>query len=113
AFALAGASTDGIWAGTTPHKRRRLRLGESGLGPKIESERFPVSLRLAGRLTICLDERPDPLHEEVGNRVRRIPDIDTDHLAVTRIPHDRGNQCRRRVGCVAQPRMPGLPLGAW
>jgi hypothetical protein len=82
------------------------------LATKIDGERFAVSLWLVAWLALGLDDRPDPLQIEVGDVPRRVPEVDAGHLAVTRIPDDRGNQCLRWIGRVAEAFVPALPLGS-
>ena len=77
---------------------RRSIGGRAGLMPKIERERFAVSLGVVGWLALNLDDRPDSLHIKIGDSLGCVPDVDACHLPVTRIPNDRGDQCVRWIG---------------
>jgi len=99
--------------GYEPYDPRRTRIGElarpqaigpraighrAGLMTKIKRERFAVSLWLIGGLALHLDDRADSLHIKIGDGLGRIPEVDARHLAVTRIPDNRGNQCLGWIG---------------
>ena len=59
-------------------------------------QRRAESLRLVGGRAVLFDERMNALDEEVGDRVRRVPDVDRRHLAFC-FPGERGDQSRRWV----------------
>ena len=50
---------------------------------KVERERFAVSLWLVGWLALNLDDRPDPLHIEIGDGFGCVPEVDAGYLAIT------------------------------
>src|SRR6187200_1446230 len=60
---------------------RDVRQVAAGLATEIDREWFAVSLWLAGGLAFRLDDRPDSLQIEVGDRLRRLPEVDPFHLA--------------------------------
>ena len=64
AVAAAGTAIDATqwrkWNATSRECR-------GGLSPKIEREWFAVPLWLVGRLAFLFDDRPDPLHIEIGD----------------------------------------------
>jgi hypothetical protein len=77
---------------------------------KIERERFAVSLGLVGWLALRLHDRPDSLDVEVRDGLGCVPDVNARYLSVTRIPDDRGDQCLRWIGRVAEA---FLPATSW
>jgi len=72
-----------------------------------------MSLGLVGWLALGLHERPNSLHEEVGNGPWRLPDVDACDLSVTRIPGDRGDQCLGWIVGESEAIIPALPFLAW
>src|SRR5262245_23553596 len=90
-----------------------LRTGEprsTPLATKIYGQRLAVSLRLVDWLTLHRDDRPHSLQIEVGDRLGCVPEVHACHLAVARVPDDRGDQCLRWIACIAQAFVPALPL---
>jgi hypothetical protein len=94
--ALAWSIAIGQSARGSAHRRERHREGELTGRSNVAVERRAESLRLVGGRAVLFDERMNALDEEVGDRVRRVPDVDRRNLAVC-FPSERGDQSWRWV----------------
>jgi hypothetical protein len=93
---------EGAAAGTAYGERS---AGRSDVGAQRRAE----SLWLVGGRAVLFDELMNALHEEVGDRIRRVPDVDCCHLAV-HLPSERGHQRCRWLRYEAESSLPLVEL---
>jgi hypothetical protein len=93
---------EGAAAGTAYRERS---AGRSDVGAQRRAE----SLWLVGGRAVLFDELMNALHEEVGDRIRRVPDVDCCHLAV-HLPSERGHQRCRWLRYEAESSLPLVEL---